>query len=64
MNYTSSLGSYWTGGNDKTGFMALYAVAMGKPYEIDHALSSYFTEKDLKAWLSFSMGKSRKTFKK
>lgn len=48
MNYTSSLGSYWTGGNDKTGFMALYAVAMGKPYEIDHALSSYFTEKDLK----------------
>jgi len=48
MNYTSSSGSYWTGGNDKTGFMALYAVAMGKPYEIDHALSSYFTEKDLK----------------
>jgi poly [ADP-ribose] polymerase len=41
-------GGYWTGGGSKRhGYLALFDVAMGKPYEPNHALGSYFSKKDL-----------------
>jgi poly [ADP-ribose] polymerase len=41
-------GGYWTGNGRKAhGYVALFEVAMGKPYEPNHALGSSFTKKDL-----------------
>ncbi len=34
LNYTSLRGSYWTGGNDHKGFLALYDVHVGKQLKI------------------------------
>lgn len=37
VNYTSLDGSYWANGNDKSGFMALFDVALGKVLDVyDH----------------------------
>lgn len=37
VNYTSLEGSYWAGGSDKSGFMALFDVAMGNVLDVyDH----------------------------
>ena len=37
VNYTSLEGSYWASGNDKSGFMALFEVAMGNVLDVyDH----------------------------
>lgn len=34
VGYTSLRGSYWAGGDSHYGFMALYEVAYGKPYDV------------------------------
>lgn len=34
VGYTSLRGSYWAGGNSPYGFMALYEVVYGKPYDV------------------------------
>ena len=47
--YTSGLGSYWAHGTDKTSYMGLFATAYGHPLDVDTALGSYFTKRDLKA---------------
>ena len=38
MGYMST-GSYWRGGNDNTGYLALFEVATGKSYSPNHTLS-------------------------
>ena len=35
LGYTSLSGSYWAGGNSQYGFMALYEVAYGEPYDVE-----------------------------
>lgn len=42
IGYTSLQGSYWTGGNSKTGYMALMQVAYGKPYNVNAFDSKYY----------------------
>ena len=42
IGYTSLQGSYWTGGNSKTGYMALMQVAYGKPYDVNAFDSKYY----------------------
>ena len=34
VGYTSLRGSYWAGGHSNYGFMALYEVVYGKPYDV------------------------------
>ena len=34
VGYTSLRGSYWAGGHSPYGFMALYEVVYGKPYDV------------------------------
>ena len=34
-NYTSFRGTYWAKGSDDVAYMGLYAVAYGKPYDVD-----------------------------
>ena len=49
MGYADIYGSYWAHGTQNTGYMALFEVAMGKPYEIkDGWLNGDFRYKDLK----------------
>ena len=49
MGYADIYGSYWAHGTQNTGYMALFEVAMGKPYEIkDGWLDGDFRYKDLK----------------
>ena len=49
MGYADIYGSYWAHGTQNTGYMALFEVAMGKPYEIkDGWLDDDFRYKDLK----------------
>lgn len=48
MGYTDMQGSYWTGGSSRVGYLALFEVAMGKPYEPDSSLPSSFKESDLR----------------
>ena len=48
MGYIDMQGSYWAHGQQPKGYLALFEVAMGKPYEPKHALGSSFTLKDLK----------------
>ena len=43
IGYTSLQGSYWAGGNSKKGYMAIFEVAYGKPYNVyshDYWMSS------------------------
>lgn len=47
MGYTDMRGSYWVGGSKQTGYLALFEVAMGKPYEPTQWLSGRFSAKDL-----------------
>lgn len=47
MGYTDRAGSFWAKGNDDKGFLALYEVAMGKPYHPHRALGSNFRGRDL-----------------
>lgn len=42
LGYTSLSGSYWTKGNDNSGFMALMEVAYGKPYDVYSFDSKYY----------------------
>lgn len=46
--YTSCLGSYWAKGNSKTGYMGLYACAIGTPYDVSSWNSSTDWEGDMK----------------
>lgn len=49
MGYADIDGSYWAHGTQNKGYMALFEVAMGKPYEIkDGWLGGDFRYKDLK----------------
>lgn len=48
MGYTDMQGSYWAGGSSRVGYMALFEVAMGKPYEPDSSLPYTFKESDLR----------------
>lgn len=48
MGYTDMKGSYWAGGTSKTGYLALFEVAMGKPFEPAGALSCSFNKNDLR----------------
>lgn len=50
LNYTSLRGSYWTGGNAKDGFLALYEVHVGKQLHIKNHKSWCYelSEKNLK----------------
>ena len=41
LGYTSISGSYWAKGNSSSGFMGLYEVAYGKPYDVHSFHSSY-----------------------
>lgn len=41
LGYTSINGSYWVKGNSKTGFMGLYNVAYGNPYNVFSFKSEY-----------------------
>lgn len=46
--YTSGRGSYWANGTSSYGYMAIYKVAYGKPYETkSNSGCSSFTEKDI-----------------
>ncbi|WP_338762540.1 ADP-ribose polymerase [Bernardetia sp. ABR2-2B] len=36
LNYTSLAGSFWTGGNDKKAFLAIYEVHTGRQLKIEH----------------------------
>lgn len=47
-NYTSARGSYYTNGNDTHGYVAIYAVSLGKCYKPHNALGSHFNYDDLK----------------
>lgn len=47
MGYTDMQGSYWAKGSSKLGYLALFEVAMGKPYEPTHSLPASFKEKNL-----------------
>ena len=42
IGYTSLSGSYWAGGNQNFGFMALQEVAYGKPYDVHSFDSKYY----------------------
>ena len=48
MGYADIHGSYWARGTQDTGYMALFEVAMGKPYETYSATDPDFCFKDLK----------------
>lgn len=48
IGYTSLSGSYWAGGNQNFGFMALQEVAYGKPYDV-YAFDSKYYNFDHKA---------------
>lgn len=39
--YTSMQGAYWTKGTSTTGFLAVYKIAYGKPYEV-HSFDTKF----------------------
>lgn len=45
-NYTSYRGTYWAGGSSDTAFMGLYAVAYGKPYDVDSWSSAVNYERE------------------
>ena len=49
LNYTSLEGSIWTNGNSETGFLAVFKVAVGTPWDVYDWKSIYstFTEKDI-----------------
>ncbi|MFR1480267.1 MAG: hypothetical protein ACLSB9_33645 [Hydrogeniiclostridium mannosilyticum] len=40
VGYTSLRGSYWAGGHSNYGFMALYEVVYGKPYDVSDNIGS------------------------
>lgn len=42
LGYTSLSGSYWVRGNSNSGFMALFDVAYGKPYDVYSFDSKYY----------------------
>lgn len=42
IGYTSLQGSYWAGGKEKSGFMAVMKVAYGKPYDVHSFDSKYY----------------------
>ena len=48
MGYTDMQGSYWAGGSNRVGYLALFEVAMGKPYEVSSSLPYDFKESDLR----------------
>lgn len=48
MGYIDMSGSYWAHGTQRTGYLALFEVAMGKPYETQSATGSRFSLNDLK----------------
>ena len=49
MGYVDMCGSYWAHGTQNKGYLALFEVAMGKPYEIKNGwLDSDFRYEDLK----------------
>ena len=61
MGYVDMRGSRWANGSDNKGHLALFEVAMGKPYSPDYALGSSFTGKDLRhgchsVWAKASKG--------
>ncbi len=42
LGYTSLHGSYWSNGNDSSGFMGLYEIHYGNPYMVDDFDSRYY----------------------
>lgn len=50
-NYTSYRGTTWAGGTDDVGFMGLYAVAYGTPYDSHYHLIPFNDQKIREAWL-------------
>ena len=42
IGYTSVSGSYWAKGNNTTGFMAIFEVAYGTPYDVYNFDSKYY----------------------
>lgn len=42
LGYTSLRGSYWASGNESSGFMAVYKVAYGEPYNVHSFDSKYY----------------------
>lgn len=47
LNYMDTAGSRWNNGRRETGFLAVYAVALGKCYKPSNALGSGFDKNDL-----------------
>lgn len=47
LNYMDVKGSRWNNGQQETGYTAIFSVALGKAYEPNRILGSYFTGKDL-----------------
>lgn len=47
LNYMDVKGSRWNNGQEETGYTAIFSVALGKAYEPNRILGSYFTGKDL-----------------
>ena len=43
LGYTSLTGSYWVRGNEPFGFMSLYDVAYGKPYDVYDFSSKFYS---------------------
>ncbi len=48
IGYTDYQGSYWVGGSQNLGYLALFEVAMGRSYEPTHALGGGFNGCDLR----------------
>ena len=46
-NYTSARGSHWTNGSDDHGYVAVYAVGLGKCYKPNSSLSASFNKNNL-----------------
>ena len=44
--YTSMQGAYWTHGNSVTGYLAVYKIAYGKPYDVHSHSSSFYSLSD------------------
>lgn len=47
LNYMDVKGARWNNGQSETGYTAIFSVALGKAYEPNRILGSYFTGKDL-----------------
>lgn len=43
LGYTSVRGAYWTHGNATTGYLAVYKIAYGKPYDVHDFQSSFYS---------------------